>query len=73
LYFERQSIGERFRMAYKAKLRPKSEWQKDDCIARWIGCRNESVQEAVYGKAAIRCCRRERCMLFAITLAVDYG
>ena len=61
-------------MAYKAKLRTKSEWQTDDCIGKWIiGCKDESVEEAVYEKAAVRCCRRERCMLFAITLAVDQG
>ena len=60
-------------MAYKAKLRRKSAWQKDDCIGKWLGCRNESVDEAVYGKAAVRCCQRERCVLFAIMLAVDQG
>jgi len=60
-------------MAYKAKLRIKSEWQKDDCIGRWIGCKDESVEEAAYGRAAVRCCRRERCVLFAIMFAVDQG
>ncbi|HEV8716014.1 MAG TPA: hypothetical protein VGX03_24700 [Candidatus Binatia bacterium] len=60
-------------MAYKAKVRPKSEWQQDDCIGRWLGCRNAAVEEAVYGRAAIRCCRRERCVLLAVRLAVDQG
>ena len=60
-------------MAYKAKLRPKTEWQQDDCIGRWLGCRNKSVEEAVHGSAAVRCCKRERCMLFAVTLAADQG
>jgi len=58
-------------MAYKAELRLKSEWQQDDCIGWWLGCRNTAVAEAVYGKAAIRCCQRERCMLVAVRLAVD--
>jgi hypothetical protein len=61
-------------MAYKAKLRPKSPWQQDDCIGKWIGgCKNMSHQEAYYGKASVRCCPVERCVLFAITLAVDLG
>jgi hypothetical protein len=60
-------------MAYRAKLRSKSDWQRDDCIGLWTGCRNGSVEEAVYGRAAVRCCRRERCVLFAIQLAVDQG
>ena len=60
-------------MAYKAKLRPKSEWQKDDCIGWWIGCKNKSVEEAAHGNAAVRCCQRERCVLFAVMLAVDQG
>ena len=60
-------------MAYKAKLRSKSDWQKDDCIGKWIGCRDESLEEAVYGMAAVRCCRRERCVLFAVVLATDQG
>lgn len=65
--------SERWKMAYKAKLRSKSSWQKDDCIGKWIGCKNESVDEAVYERAAVRCCRQERCVLFAVTLAVDAG
>jgi len=60
-------------MAYKAKLRSKSPWQQDDCIGKWIGCKDKSVDEAVYGKAAVRCCRQERCMLFAVMFAVDQG
>ncbi len=60
-------------MAYKAKLRIKSDWQKDDCIGRWIGCRDESLEEAVYERAAVRCCQRERCVLFAVVLATDQG
>ncbi len=60
-------------MAYKAKLRTKSPWQQDDCIGKWLGCKNMSYEEAYYGKASIRCCREERCVLFAITLAVDLG
>ena len=60
-------------MAYKAKLRSKSDWQKDDCIGRWIGCRDESREEAVYERAAVRCCQRERCVLFAVVLAVNQG
>ena len=60
-------------MAYRAKLRSKSAWQQPDCIGRWIGCRNASVEEAVYGRAAVRCCRQEPCILFAIMLAVDQG
>jgi hypothetical protein len=66
-------FGEKLQMAYKARLRRKSDWQQDDCIGWWIGCRDESVEEAVYEKAAVRCCRRERCMLFAVKLAVDQG
>jgi len=58
-------------MAYKAKLRPKTEWQQDNCIGWWLGCRNKSVEEAVHGNAVVRCCQRERCMLFAVTLAVE--
>jgi hypothetical protein len=60
-------------MAYKAKLRPKREWQQDNCIGWWLGCKNESVEEAVHGNAAVRCCQRERCMLFAVVLAVEQG
>ena len=60
-------------MAYKAKLRTKSDWQKDDCIGRWIGCKDESLEEAVYERAAVRCCQRERCVLFAVVLATDQG
>jgi len=60
-------------MAYRAKLRSKSDWQKDDCIGIWSGCRNKSIEEAVHGRAAVRCCRHERCALFAIRLAVDQG
>jgi hypothetical protein len=60
-------------MAYKPKLRPKTEWQQDNCIGWWLGCKNKSVEEAVHGNAAVRCCQRERCKLFAVTLAVDQG
>jgi len=60
-------------MAYKAKLRPKSEWQEDNCIGWWLGCRNKSVEEAVHSSAAVRCCQQERCILFAVVLAVDQG
>ena len=58
-------------MAYLAKFRVKSEFQKDNCICSSVGCKNPSVLEAVYGCASIRCCASEDCKAFAAKMAVD--
>ena len=58
---------------YKAKIRKKSDCQKDNCIGWLYGCEDESVNEAFYGMAAVRCCKKEKCELFAIRIATDYG
>lgn len=51
-------------------LRPKSAWQKDDCInAQGLGCCGESTQEAVCGNAMIRCCTNPACVEYAKKLA----
>lgn len=60
-------------MAYKAKFEPKSKFQKDNCIGYMLGCKRPSTQEAVYGRARVRCCNSQNCMAFANTLAVDQG
>lgn len=58
---------------YKAKIADKSDFQKDNCIGWLYGCTAESVNEAVYGLATVRCCKREKCQLFAVKVAVDQG
>lgn len=62
-------------MKKKVIFRPKSSWQKDNCINRSADyiCPNESTLEAVCGKgntvARIRCCDDERCKARAAELA----
>jgi hypothetical protein len=63
----------------KVIFRPKSEYQKDNCINRSTDycCPNESVLEAVYqnsrnSNSAIRCCEDEKCMKKAAEIA-KYG
>lgn len=58
-------------MAYLAKFRVKSGFQRDNCICYPIGCKNPSVLEAVHGRASIRCCASEDCKAFAAKMAVD--
>jgi len=60
-------------MAYLAKFRVKSEFQKDNCIRYFMGCKKLSVLEAVHGRASIRCCASEDCKAFAAKMAVDQG
>ena len=52
-------------------FRPKSSWQKDDCINRSqeYDCPNESTLEAVCGVATIRCCGEKKCMDKAVKMA----
>lgn len=53
-------------------FRPKSSWQKDDCINNKAGhvCTNESTIEVVYGMSAIRCCIEEDCRKRAAQIAL---
>lgn len=59
----------------KIIFQPKSSWQKDDCINRTAeyDCQNKSTLEAVFGKAAIRCCEDERCKARASEIARSFG
>lgn len=52
-------------------FRPKSTWQKDDCINQHAdyNCPNESTLEAVYKNALIRCCGAPKCMARAAEIA----
>ena len=52
-------------------FRPKTSWQKDDCINRSAeyDCPNKSTLEAVCGKAMIRCCEDEKCKTRAAEIA----
>lgn len=52
-------------------FRPKSSWQKDDCINRSADydCPNKSTLEAVCGTSKIRCCEDERCKQRAAEIA----
>lgn len=49
----------------EVKFRPKSSWQKDNCLF----CQRKATLEAVYGDALIRCCADERCKQHAAELA----
>lgn len=49
------------------KFRPKSQWQKDDCIN---GCGRESSLEAILPHSAVRCCMDEGCKKAAAEIAV---
>lgn len=55
----------------KVVFRPKSLWQKNDCINRSAeyDCPNESTIEAVFGDAIVRCCEDEKCKARAAELA----
>lgn len=55
----------RFRTSPYPRLRNKSYYQKDDCIA----CNNPSTKEVVLGQAYIRCCGNTDCIDRAIELA----
>lgn len=65
--------------AQEVVLRPKSEWQKPNCIRGLTteGCQNPSTQEACIGSAdgmrvaAVRCCTNPGCARFAKELAQD--
>jgi len=59
----------------KVEFGPKSAWQKDDCINRSVdyNCPNQSVLEATYGSAMIRCCKEKRCMQKAAKKALMEG
>ncbi len=48
-------------------FRPKSSWQKDNCLF----CSREAMLEAVYGVSLIRCCDGEGCKQHAAKLAKD--
>ena len=54
-------------VAKKPFFRPKSQWQKDDCIKS--GCLNKSTLEAIWKNAIIRCCENEECKEEASSLA----
>ena len=60
---------------HEVTFRPKASWQKEDCINRSAeyDCKNESTVEAVYGKAAVRCCIDKRCMKRAGEIALAIG
>ena len=50
-------------------FRPKSSYQKDDCLF----CSRESTLEAVYGDVLIRCCDSEECKRRAAAEARKFG
>ncbi len=50
-------------------FRPKSSWQKPDCLF----CSREATLEAVSGDALIRCCDSEECGRRAASLAKETG
>ena len=58
-------------MSYKAVLRKKSDFQKDSCIGWLYGCKAPSIMEAAYKSACIRCCEKDRCITYAVKLAID--